>query len=879
MTIDIKNATKALYGTESNGESSTKALYGTESNGESSDSVAKEQQTKQQEFVDSTELKSSEAPIPEAIIPEPPGIIIPADFQPKFSPSISNYGSYNISDLRNFFDIKKYLEDPVAFMKNYVWSPDFNSATDKLTFDYRLDPSLNINLLTKLALDLTLNNLSLKPSVEEIRAELVKNIGGTAISYTTGPKQSTSQLKLIESYFWFWCSQIFSYNTFNKSGDKLVLTVDKDSAPALVVASLALHDYYASASMKRLNSLAVFLKNPPVGAATALNFLLNLQVKGKTYLNKSNYLKLDNSSIESFSTVNYINSPFFNNNLENISESEKKFFSTPKEIKKCKNAIEGKIETGLRLFYKEGNDDILDKKTPKGGLGCQTSVLSWDEAVSQIFDIESVGANNLRVNLSLPYYNELNIKNKSAIPNQTNIVQSIKKSESFKNIVKKLKIETYLNFQGKTLEDVLIDKNLLGGLQLINLEGEVKSATPYFNAFIKHVNPISNESKLPKNFAPFLGQYSIGNIVEKQRLLGENFSSFKNQKYFVIDKVGEENNFILYDSQVKYGTKYKYKLEELISQLRFQYEYKITLKNTTKENNRIELTAKTIEVLNEHKLKRIEKSEVKTDFSFIDLPPTELFLKIFPVAGVSNKLIFTFQNLADSGIIIRDVPKKYWTEGWEQAKEYYEKQQGYSSSNKEKMYFLKQVLNKIKIYASKIPPKDLNSLKEFKEIDVLTGGYGTIVDLEPNTKYYFSCKSESYTGLESYFGQIYEVEIVDDGGTVFPIIKIYDDFDETRRKAKLDFGKRFRLEPALLQQAPNPDKDGIGYLDPTVFSPSTEARPQFKVRLTSKKTGKKIDFNIIYRKDFQKSSENAGSLNLKEATKEKVLISYKTGKK
>jgi hypothetical protein len=857
MTIDIKNATKALYGTESIGESS--------------DSVAKEQQAKQQALVDSIELKSSEAPAPEAIIPEPPGIIIPADFQPKFSPSISNYKSYDISDLRNFFDIKKYLEDPVAFMKNYVWSPDFNSATDKLTFDYRLDPSLNINLLTKLALDLTLNNLSLKPSIEEIRAELVKNIGGTAINYTTGPKQSTSQLKLIESYFWFWCSQIFSYNTFNKSGDKLVLTVDKDSAPALVVASLALHDYYASASMKQLNGLAVFLKDPPVGAATALNFLLNLQVSGKTYLNKSNYLKLDNSSIESFSTVNYINSPFFNNNLESISEGEKKFFSTPKEIKKCKNAIEGKIETGLRLFYKEGNDDILDKKIPKGGLGCQTSVLSWDEAVSQIFDIKNVGADNLRVNLSLPYYNELNVKNKSAIPKQTNIEQSIKESESLENTIKLLKRETYLNFQGKTLEDVLIDKNLLGELD--------ESAAAYFNAFIKYGNPILDESKLPKNFAPFLGQYSIGNIVEKQRLLGENFSSFKNQNYFVIDKVGEENNFILYDSQVKYGTKYKYKLEELISQLRFQYEYKITLKDTTKENNKIEFTAKTIEVLNEQKLKRIEKSEVKTDFSFIDLPPTELFLKIFPVAGVNNKLIFTFQNLADSGIIIRDVPKKYWTEGWEQAKEYYEKQQGFSSSNKEKMYFFKQVLNKIKIYASKIPPKDLSSLKEFKEIDVLTGGYGTIVDLEPNTKYYFSCKSESYTGLESYFSQIYEVEIVDDAGTVFPIIKIYDDFDETGRKTKLDFGKRFRLEPALLQQAPNPDKDGIGYLDPTVFSPSTEARPQFKVRLTSKKTGKKIDFNIIYRKDFQKSSENAGSLNLKETTKEKVLISYKTEKK
>ena len=131
--------------------------------------------------------------------------------------------------------------------------------------------------------------------------------------------------------------------------------------------------------------------------------------------------------------------------------------------------------------------------------------------------------------------------------------------------------------------------------------------------------------------------------------------------------------------------------------------------------------------------------------------------------------------------------------------------------------------------------------------------------------------------MESYFSEIYEVEIVDDGGTVFPIVQLYDSLsNEVKRKSQLDFGEKFRIEPALLQQAPNPEKDGIGYLNPTVFSKINETRAQFKIRLTSKKTGKKVDFNIIYKKDFQKASENAGSLNLKETTKDKVLISYKT---
>jgi hypothetical protein len=550
-----------------------------------------------------------------------------------------------------------------------------------------------------------------------------------------------------------------------------------------------------------------------------------------------------------------------------MSESEKKFFSTPKEVKKCKNTIEGKIETGLRLFYKEGNDNILDKKVPKGGLGCQTSVLSWDEARVQIFDIDSVKSNNLRVNLSLPYYNELNIKNNTAIPKQIDIEQSLIGTAIPTDIVKSIKRETYLSFAKKELEDVLIDKNLLGELD--------EASTGYFNAFIKYSNPVLNNTSLPANFAPYLGQFSLGNVIEKQSTETDP-SNIDKQKYFIIDNIAANDNFVLYDSQVKYGTKYKYSLDQLIQQVRYQYQYGISLKPLL--NNQIEFAAKVVQADTQQRLKRLKRSEVDTDFSFIDLPPLPTFLEVFPIAGVNNKLIFTFENLADSGVITRTIPQEYWTDGWQQAKEYYEKlNPEITDSIKNQVYFFKQVLQKIKIYSSKVPPKDLNSLKLFKEVDVLSEGYGSIVDLEPNTKYYFAIKSESYTGLESYFSEIYEVEIVDDGGTVFPIVQLYDSLsNEVKRKSQLDFGEKFRIEPALLQQAPNPDKDGIGYLNPTVFSKINETRAQFKIRLTSKKTGKKVDFNIIYKKDFQKASENAGSLNLKETTKDKVLISYKT---
>ena len=123
--------------------------------------------------------------------------------------------------------------------------------------------------------------------------------------------------------------------------------------------------------------------------------------------------------------------------------------------------------------------------------------------------------------------------------------------------------------------------------------------------------------------------------------------------------------------------------------------------------------------------------------------------------------------------------------------------------------------------------------------------------------------------------QVYAVQLVDDGGTIFPLIDVIElEATPPKRKEKKEFTSLFRLEPALLQQAPNPTKHTVGYLNPSVFMDRTQTRPAYKIRVISKKTGRKIDFNVLYKLKKSTNDGNLGDISVDRTKKKNVLISY-----
>jgi len=174
------------------------------------------------------------------------------------------------------------------------------------------------------------------------------------------------------------------------------------------------------------------------------------------------------------------------------------------------------------------------------------------------------------------------------------------------------------------------------------------------------------------------------------------------------------------------------------------------------------------------------------------------------------------------------------------------------------------------------------SYEEFPLIPhkIVDGTASILVDtIEPNTKYWYYAKgltAEGVVGDESY---IVTVEILDEHGMIYGMVENYNIPDENERIKKVRnnekrFKKLLRITPAFLQGAPNPSGDNnyIGYIDKaksaygihkmlfddpnnTIGDPhdmnlasGLGIKPKFKFRLTSLKSRRKFDINVLYTK-------------------------------
>jgi hypothetical protein len=130
-------------------------------------------------------------------------------------------------------------------------------------------------------------------------------------------------------------------------------------------------------------------------------------------------------------------------------------------------------------------------------------------------------------------------------------------------------------------------------------------------------------------------------------------------------------------------------------------------------------------------------------------------------------------------------------------------------------------------------------------------------DVTTNTKYYYLFRAITRAGEISHQSLVYEIQLIDDGGYNYAIINTLTEDDlkvapfETVSRT---FKKLIHLQPNLSQvqlsfQNADFTQDASTQLSNVSVGNAEDLiwDKTFKIRLTSRKTGKKIDFNVTYK--------------------------------
>jgi len=133
--------------------------------------------------------------------------------------------------------------------------------------------------------------------------------------------------------------------------------------------------------------------------------------------------------------------------------------------------------------------------------------------------------------------------------------------------------------------------------------------------------------------------------------------------------------------------------------------------------------------------------------------------------------------------------------------------------------------------------------------------------IKTNHKYYYLFRFVNEQGIPGQLSEIYETELVNDGGYKYAVFNILFESDlgeEVFVNPIKPFKKVIQLQPnvsQLLLDSSEADFDNFAIDEAENISVGSAGDPiwdqTFKLRLTSKKTGKKIDFNVTYKVDNQ----------------------------
>ena len=194
------------------------------------------------------------------------------------------------------------------------------------------------------------------------------------------------------------------------------------------------------------------------------------------------------------------------------------------------------------------------------------------------------------------------------------------------------------------------------------------------------------------------------------------------------------------------------------------------------------------------------------------------------------------------------------------------------------LYLSLSAMSGVQVYRTTMPPDSYEDFRGnlFKTLstdadlasDLTAGAVAKILKQRPNEKFYYMFRALGPHGETSNPSPVYQVELYSDGGVAYPITRLYEFGLESSKTTTKTMKNLLRITPRITQalvneqasglidengntQAPSLNDIVLGLEDEILFG------KKFKIRITSKKTGKKMDLNITFTTDVVQSDNEA----------------------
>ena len=349
-------------------------------------------------------------------------------------------------------------------------------------------------------------------------------------------------------------------------------------------------------------------------------------------------------------------------------------------------------------------------------------------------------------------------------------------------------------------------------------------------------------------------------VVEKYRIDGDNEELV--QRFFIsprIDKppiTGPLPTY--YDSQIKYGAKYRYDIKKMVIVFGSEYTYPrrsliFPGQTTVIKGITNQMSIKIIlapYAMGSHGLEVIMK----------DKPPVSPNISFYPVKGNDRNIKILLNantgDYEDRPVQIQDDDSTYFEEQYFAQTELNKSFDEITSDGLKITFKSDDPVNKYQLFRiSNMPTSYRDFSNEFIEIDPDVGIPGYYQDtIAPNNKYYYCARSVDVHDNVSNPTYIFEIEMINNEGQIFLTQQIFT-FEKVKPTYSMT-GRRFiYVEPSFnqvaLESPPAAPGDMQNPPPDNLLGASTNEKScwenTFKIRATSKKTGKKLDLNITFK--------------------------------